>query len=229
MVSKTRRVGFLGPWRGSLHRDTGTVGAVRCNRDSGAAEGKGDSPQSRLLNQILLTAIKGSRMTRIPGFALISSLCVMLISSLVAAEPPLPEIPGITVADAFPGGCVDCHVERPEERMDVRISTQMKQWHERVDAKVLERVRPIAANTAELSGQHPQLPAQSYDDIPASCRECHADFPKGVLPLGAMVHALHLTGGRENHFLTIFGGQCTHCHKYNADIGMWFIPSGPER
>lgn len=161
--------------------------------------------------------------------ALMLSLCVLLLSPAVAAEPPLPEIPGITAADPFPGGCIDCHIERPEEGMDVRISTQMKKWYERVDAKVLTRIQAVAAETMELSGQHPRLPAQSYEDIPASCMECHVGAQEGLLPMGPMLHSLHLTGGRENHFLTLFGGECTHCHKFDADTGVWSIPSGSEK
>lgn len=157
------------------------------------------------------------------------SLCTMLLSTPVAAEPPLPEIPGITVADPFPDACVDCHVDRPEEGMDVRISTQMHEWHENVDAKVMGRVRAVVRDTVELSGQHPQLSAQSYEDIPASCMDCHAGRNKGVPAMGPMLHALHLMGGRENHFLTLFGGQCTHCHKFDADTGVWSIPSRSEK
>jgi len=44
-----------------------------------------------------------------------------------------------------------------------------------------------------------------------------------------MLHALHLTGGKDNHFLTIFQGGCTNCHKFDAASARWTVPSGPEK
>ena len=44
-----------------------------------------------------------------------------------------------------------------------------------------------------------------------------------------MIHEIHLTGGDTNHFLTMFQGECTLCHKLDAKSGAWAIPSGPER
>lgn len=168
-------------------------------------------------------------MTQTLKIASTLALGLLLISTPRAAEQPLPEIPGITAADPFPGGCVDCHVNRPQEGMDVRLSSQMRRWSEQVDAKLLARVQRVMGDAAELSGRHPELPAQSYEDIPASCMQCHIDDVEEVPPMGPMLHALHLSGGRENHFLTLFGGQCTHCHKFDVDTGTWSLPSGPEK
>jgi hypothetical protein len=44
-----------------------------------------------------------------------------------------------------------------------------------------------------------------------------------------MVHLIHLTGGQENHYIAIFQGECTHCHKFNPNTGKWFLPSGTEK
>jgi len=154
---------------------------------------------------------------------------LVLASSVLAAEKPYPAIPGITVADQFPNGCVDCHINRPEAQMDVRISSRMMRWQERVDAKVLARIQAVAGGGSELSGQHPDLRPQSYEDIPRSCMRCHSRASNDGPAMGAMLHALHLTGGRENHFLTLFGGECTHCHKFDSEDGTWTIPSGPEK
>lgn len=155
--------------------------------------------------------------------------CAVLPLTARATERPLPEIAGITAADPFPNGCVDCHIDRPTERMDVRISTLLKRWHEQIDAKVLARVRTIAGDGVELTGHHPQLPAQSYEDIPRSCMQCHSGALRDVPALGPMLHVLHLSGGRENHFLTRFGGACTYCHKFDNDTGAWSVPSSPEQ
>jgi hypothetical protein len=43
-----------------------------------------------------------------------------------------------------------------------------------------------------------------------------------------MAHPVHLTGGDENHFMTLFQGECTHCHKLDRATGAWSIPSAPE-
>ena len=113
--------------------------------------------------------------------------------------------------------------------MDVRLSVQMGRWTEHVPETVLERLRPLLAGGAELSGRHPRLPATIYEDIPESCTSCHSGEREAVPALAPMLHALHLTGGADNHFITLFGGACTLCHKLDAETGRWYVPSGPER
>jgi len=29
--------------------------------------------------------------------------------------------------------------------------------------------------------------------------------------------------------MTLFQGECTHCHKLDAMTGKWSMPSGPEK
>jgi hypothetical protein len=36
-------------------------------------------------------------------------------------------------------------------------------------------------------------------------------------------------GRVRNHFLALFHGECTLCHKLDAKSGAWAIPSGPEK
>jgi len=162
--------------------------------------------------------------------AWIGALAMLVPASVVlAAEESLPEIPTVTVEDRVPGGCVDCHVNRPEDNMDVRISTHMERWFERVEPKLLERVRAAAKKPERLTGRHPRLRSETYRNIPDNCRGCHGRQPDDNLPLAPMLHALHLNGGEGNHFLTIFKGGCTHCHKFDPGSGRWAMPSGPER
>lgn len=143
---------------------------------------------------------------------------------LPAARP----IPGLTGDDVFPSACVSCHVRRPEENLDVRLSTIMRSWSERVDSVLLSRVRHTALEGMKLQGRHPRLAAEAFQNIPASCLECHGrEAPEGP-PFARMLHAIHLQGGPENHFLTLFQGECTHCHKLERATGRWFIPSGAE-
>lgn len=162
--------------------------------------------------------------------AWIGALALLLPASItLAAEDTLPQIPTITAEDHVPGACVDCHVNMPENNMDVRLSTQMKRWFEQVDPKLLDRVRGAARNPERLTGQHPRLSAETYRDIPGACRGCHGNSQTDNLPLAPMLHALHLKGGADNHFLMVFRGGCTNCHKFDAASARWTVPSGPEK
>lgn len=144
-------------------------------------------------------------------------------------EPSARPIPGLTAVDQFQNGCVDCHVNMPDRNMDVRLSTRMKQWYEAADPKLLEKAQAAAPATMTLKGKHPKLPANSFGDIPGSCLDCHRKDSNLAPPMGQMLHLIHLTGGSENHFVAMFGGECTHCHKLNTATGQWSIPSGPEK
>ena len=142
------------------------------------------------------------------------------------APPPVREIPGITTADVFPGACVDCHVVYPEINLDARLSTHLKRWNEGVEPAFLARVQAYAPAGVTLAGKHPEVAAS---DIPASCLECHGRAASGAPPFARMLHGIHLTGGESNHFLTLFQGECTHCHKLDPATGGWRLPSGGER
>jgi hypothetical protein len=143
-----------------------------------------------------------------------------------AAVPAARKIPGITTTDAFPRGCVDCHVKRPDK--DVRISTLMKQWNEKVDARLLDQARAATSEGATLKGKHPPV-GKALEDIPAACLKCHNNMPKGAPALAKMLHRAHLSTNPDNHFMTLFQGECTHCHKLKLETGEWSMPSGPER
>lgn len=144
-------------------------------------------------------------------------------------EPLSPRaIPGITAPDPFPGGCVDCHVERPEEGLDVRISTLMRGWYDAVEPALLERAEMSSnAGAQALAGRHPSV-ERALGDIPAGCMRCHGAGATKAPPFGKLLHNLHLAGGAENHFLTLFQGECTYCHKLDQDTGTWMVASGPE-
>lgn len=150
-------------------------------------------------------------------------------SPVPAAEQSVPVIPGITTPDNFPGGCVDCHIRLPERNMDVRLSTRMKKWRESVDPQLLARIGAVSPKTVTLTGRHPPLPEQSYRNIPGSCMACHGKSQTKIPAMAPMLHALHLIGGKENHFITEFQGACTHCHKFDARTAKWSIPSGAEK
>ena len=151
-----------------------------------------------------------------------------LASKAGEVQPSLPAIPGITAEDRFPRACVDCHIVVPASGMDERLSTLLRGMSAQVDPTLLARIRAVLPESMRVMGRHPRLPAPIFRNIPASCLTCHRDAQSALPPLGPMMHAIHLSGASENQYLTLFGGQCTNCHKFNATNGRWSIPSGPE-
>lgn len=163
------------------------------------------------------------------------SVCILATASVTVAEegggpqvPPVRKIAGITAEDPFPGGCVDCHVNRPDIKKDVRISTAMSSWYEGVDTRLLEKVQPLVEGKGQLKGVHPTV-QDSLRDIPAGCMKCHRENSAAAIPFSGMMHLIHLVGGENNHFMTIFQGECTYCHKFSPAKGEWSLPSGPEK
>ena len=140
--------------------------------------------------------------------------------------PPARKIPGITAEDPFPKACVSCHVNLPERKMDVRISTLLKAWTEKVEPALLAKAQAAAPTGVTLVGKHPAA-SSALKDIPAGCIKCHGSASKKAPPFTHMMHTIHLTG-EGNHFLAEFQGECTHCHKLDAKTGTWSIPSGSE-
>ncbi len=166
--------------------------------------------------------------------AVVISLTLILFANVGMAEsaqkqfPPGRKIPGLTMEDKFPNGCVDCHINMPDIKQDERISTLISKWNREVEAKLLKKAQATAPAGVTLKGIHPPA-AESLKNIPAACIACHDRSSRTAPPLAPLLHAVHLTGGDDNHFLTIFQGECTHCHKMNATTGAWKMPSAPEK
>jgi len=144
------------------------------------------------------------------------------------APPPARQIPGLTAPDPFPRGCVDCHVNMPDQNMDVRLSTLMRGWQEQVEPALLARVRAFTPVEIALAGNHPQVEVAG-EAIPKACLECHTSTSTTAPPFDRLLHGLHLVGGAENHFLSLFQGECTHCHKLDTATGVWSLGSGVEQ
>lgn len=145
--------------------------------------------------------------------------------SPMPAPPAAREIPGITVDDAFPNACVDCHVTLPE--IDARLSAAMERWSGEVEPRVLAAAQAAAPEGVTLKGKHPAA-SRSLADVPAACVKCH-DRSSRAPAFAPMVHLLHLSGGDESHYLTLFRGECTHCHKLDPATGAWSVPSAAEK
>lgn len=142
--------------------------------------------------------------------------------------PPARKIPGLTADDKFPLGCVDCHINMPDINQDERISTIMSRWDKNMEPALINKAQAAAPDGVTLKGVHPKVPS-AIKNIPGSCKTCHSNTSKTAPPIAPLLHSIHLTGGEDNHFLTIFQGECTHCHKMNSKTGYWSIPSWPEK
>lgn len=142
--------------------------------------------------------------------------------------PPARKVPAINADDQFPRACVDCHLNYTDMNMDTRISTLMAQWTNEVEPRLLAKAQASAPEGMKLTGKHPAV-ADAGKNVPKTCLTCHARGSKIAPPFAGMLHAIHLTGGGENHFMTLFQGECTHCHKLNLETGQWKIPSGGEK
>lgn len=159
----------------------------------------------------------------------ISSAVVLATGQEKEKSAPTPlarKIPGITTDDKFPRGCIDCHTNRPELNLD-KISSLMQGLTAKVEAGLLAKAQAAAPSGVTLKGKHPPV-AFALKNIPASCMTCHGKSAKSAPPFAQMLHNIHLTGGDQNRFLTVYQGECTHCHKLNPATGLWSMPSSPE-
>jgi len=147
--------------------------------------------------------------------------------SASGALPPAPPIPGITAPDPFPNACVDCHTVYPDRNLDARLSAVIGRWGVSVDARIRALAQATAPAGLRIQGRHPAV-VDAFESIPDGCLKCHDAQSRLAPPLGALLHAIHLGNGVENHFLTVFQGECTYCHKLDPDTGRWSMPSGPE-
>jgi len=143
------------------------------------------------------------------------------------APPPARAIPALTAPDMFPRGCVDCHVNQPDHGIDARFSVLMKGWQAGAHPKLAAAAQSAAPAGLALAGRHPEA-VDALTDIPRACMACHADPAAQAPDFARLVHRVHLAGGQENHFLTLFQGECTHCHKPDLATGAWAVPSAAE-
>lgn len=143
--------------------------------------------------------------------------------------PPARKIPGITAPDTHPAGCVDCHINYVDMKLDARFSTLLKAWTTEVPPALVSHAKSAAPSGFVIKGRHPAVPGAALKNIPGSCLACHGKASKVAPPFAGMIHEIHLTGGDGNHFLTLFQGECTLCHKLDKKSGSWTIPSGPEK
>lgn len=158
---------------------------------------------------------------------------LLLVATGTAAQTQEPvdtasrAVPGISAPDPFPNGCVDCHASYPDRDLDVRLSTFLARWRQGIEPRLLAMAQAVSPVGVELQGRHPDA-ADSLASIPDACSSCHEQDPERAPPFAPLLHAIHLTGGSQNHFISEFNGECTFCHKLDQETGRWSIPSAPE-
>jgi len=172
-------------------------------------------------------------MSNIKKFRLALLLAAFVLGSFLnllaqeTKETPSPRaIPGVNAPDQFPKGCVSCHKNYPDMKFDARLSTIMSAWNDAVDPKILAKAQAMAPEGVTLKGKH-TFKFSAETNIPEACNKCHGKM-KSAPPLHQLLHVIHLTGDKDNHFMTMFQGECSHCHKLDQKTGIWNVVSAKE-
>ena len=153
---------------------------------------------------------------------------ILLACTVSVAASALLPVAAHGAADAYPNGCVSCHVLDKAKAQDHRLSTLLKKWTAgKIDAGLLANSKASMPSGVALKGKHPAA-EDSLEDIPSSCLDCHGSDSKKAPPFAQLMHLVHLTGAK-NEFVTAFKGDCTTCHKLDAKTGAWSLPSGAEK
>jgi hypothetical protein len=141
--------------------------------------------------------------------------------------PSVRQIPGITAKDAYPNGCVDCHVAAKDG--DARLSVLFARWTTAAPAALVEKAKAASADASKIKGKHPAM-ANVKANIPQTClASCHKRGSAIAPPFAQLMHLIHLTGNAQNRFLTVNQGECTWCHKLDQKTGTWKIATGVEK
>lgn len=104
------------------------------------------------------------------------------------------------VAEDYPQGCVDCHVQG--NNMDMRLNT-------------------LLANIGHGRG------GERTKIIPEGCTRCHASDDQGSAgSLRKLIHSIHYETPEVNAFMTQHAGDCRHCHSMDSQSGRAALKSG---
>lgn len=139
-----------------------------------------------------------------PGMlAVVMFVCLFVAVSAVSwAQQGQLKLSGVTVADAHPNGCIDCHKDLGGGK-DYRLSTGLK----------------------EIKG-HPDI-TKIVNKVPDGCLNCHKEGSKAG-PLNLQTHKIHFQKPAENVFVTNYGGDCLNCHKIDLATGTMTVKSGAK-
>lgn len=151
------------------------------------------------------------------------------VGAMVAASPSLQaqvSRPAPGTKDAFPNGCVDCHVAGKDA--DMRLSVLVAAWATAVPPALVEKAKAASADPAKIKGKHPAV-ATAKTNLPQTCAgTCHRKGSTIAPPFAQLLHTIHLVGS-PNRFLAAYQGDCTHCHKLDQKTGAWKLPTGTEK
>ena len=131
-------------------------------------------------------------------------------------------------------GCVSCHILDSGKGIDYRLSTKLQQWARvGVPEDVMVFARKAVAPGVRLDGKHPDVSAQLDEGvIPTLCLDCHRSHPDQAPDLGRLLHMIKYVRHRPgvgNHFRSVYGGRCEHCHMLDANSGKMRIKAGREQ
>jgi len=142
------------------------------------------------------------RVKKVVLFLLLAAAVVAGTLVLMGQAKPKAFLPGLTVADEHPNGCVDCHKNQGADK-DYRLNVSL----------------------AKIQG-HPKIDA-IVKKLPDSCMICHKAGGK-VSPLNIMLHKVHYEKGAENPFVQFYQGACLNCHKLDAASGKLTMKSSAK-
>lgn len=162
-------------------------------------------------------------------FTLLTVLPMQVDAADAGGMPAPRQVPGLTSADKHPNGCVDCHIVYKDRGHDERLSVKLKAWTAgNIEPGLLAQTKASMPAGVAVKGKHPEA-EDSLEDIPAACLDCHDSGSKKAPPFARLLHLVHLKGDAKNPFMSVYQGECTHCHKLNAKTGEWSLASGPEK
>lgn len=163
----------------------------------------------------------------------IACIFVAALASAMASQAPVTaqagavrQIPGINAKDAYPNGCVDCHLAG--KGADMRMSVLMAKWAVAVPEPLLSSAKAASSDASKIKGKHPALP-NVKTNTPQTCLGCHKKGSTIAPPFGQLIHLVHLAGGAQNKFVTANQGECTHCHKLDQKTGVWRVATAAEK
>jgi hypothetical protein len=122
--------------------------------------------------------------------------------ALMGQAKAKPFLPGITVADEHPNGCVDCHSDQGQGK-DYRLNVSL----------------------AKIQG-HPKIDA-IVKQVPQGCMICHKEAGKAG-PLSIVLHKAHYEKGADSPFVQFYQGACLNCHKLDTASGKLTLKSGAK-
>jgi hypothetical protein len=139
------------------------------------------------------------------GRTMLSLLAVLaLFAGTVVLSAESADLPGITVKDPYPNGCVDCHIP----------------------SGAGEKSPLVTAELAKVSG-HPKID-KIVKTIPKDCSTlCHKVGGKAPA-FNLVMHKAHFEKPEDNRFVTVNKGACLTCHSMNPDTGGMIEKSGPR-